>query len=277
MTNAWQRVGSVARGELGEARETLHHAAQLLALVGASYIPARPDDSHTSMRWLGDVGALATEIVEALRPFRVALRAADLTLLFLEASGRDAGVFPLSERTRDEAIAWLRARIGDAGRDPATLRTSLHFSITHRATDDGAPFVRQSGEALEELARWYGNANVVLEGQRARRTGAAEVRCWPHHFDIASLVTLSIASLQTIGIGMSPGDESISEPYFYVSPYPPPTSSFAPLDVGHWNTIDWWGALLPGTDIVAVTSANDQQALVTRFVDEAFNALVAPR
>jgi hypothetical protein len=272
----WQRVGSVAPSQLGDARETLHHAAQLLALVGASYFPARADDSHTSMRWLADDQAFATEIVEAARPFRVGLRANDLTLLFLEASGREAGVFPLSERTRDEAIAWLRARIGDAGRDAASLRTSLHFSIAHGATDEGAPFVRQSG-ALEELSRWYANATIVLEAQRAQRTGAGDVRCWPHHFDIATLVTLAGSAFQTIGVGMSPGDASTEESYFYVSPYPRPTGSVAPLEIGRWHTTDWWGALLMATEIVAATSPTEQLALVTRFVDEAFSALVGPR
>jgi hypothetical protein len=271
---AWQRAGAIASGQLGDARETLHHAAQLLALVGASYIPARADDSHTSMRWLGDAGALATEIVEAARPFRVAIRASDLTLLFLEASGREAGVFPLSERTRDEAIAWLRARIADAGRDPTALRTSLHFSISRQPTDDGAPFVRQSGRELEELSRWYANANAVLEAQRAQRSGSGDVRCWPHHFDIATLVTVSGGAFQTIGIGMSPGDAITQEPYFYVSPYPRPTNIVATLEVGRWHTTDWWGALLLSSEIVAVTSPSEQLALVTGFINGAFSVLV---
>src|SRR6266516_1815408 len=89
----WQQLGSVSPTKLSEARATLHYAAQLLALVGASYLPARADDSHTSMAWLDDVQALATEIVEAARPFRVGLRLSDLTLLFLDASRREAGVF----------------------------------------------------------------------------------------------------------------------------------------------------------------------------------------
>jgi hypothetical protein len=273
---AWQRAGAVASGQLGDARETLHHAAQLLALVGASYLLARADDSHTSVRWLADTRAFATEIVDALRPFRVALRASDLTLLFLEASGREAGMFPLSERTRNEAIAWLRARIGDAGRDPAALHTSLHFSIAHHATDDGAPFVRQS-EGLEELSRWYANANALLEAQQAQRTGASDVRCWPHHFDIATLVRLSGGPFQTIGIGMSPGDASYNEPYFYVTPYPRPARSVAPLEVGIWHATDWWGALLLASEIVAVRSPAEQLALVTRFIEGAFNAVVDPR
>ena len=270
----WQRTGFVSPTKLADARETLHHAAQLLALVGASYIPARADDSHTSMQWRDDVLSLATEIVEAPRPFRVGLRVHDLTLLFLYASGREAAVFPLAERTRAEAIAWLRARIGDAGRDPAAMRTSLHFSITSHPTDAGAPFVRHKEGAFEELSRWYRNAHALLEARRMQSPAAGDVRCWPHHFDIATLVKLSNDALETIGIGMSPGDVGIPEPYFYVSPYPRPTFHVADLAVGKWHSSDWFGALLTASAIVARPSAQEQLSMVARFIDAAFNALV---
>jgi hypothetical protein len=269
----WERVGGVSPQALVDARETAHHAAQLLALVGASYIPARPDDSHTSMTWLDGASALATEIVDAARPFRAGLRLADLTLLFLDASGREAAVFPLPERTRNEAIAWLRARIGDAGRDPAGMHTALHFSIAAHPTDFGAPFVRRTDGSLQELALWYADAHIVLETRRVQVPGAAEVRCWPHHFDIATLISRSSGPFQTIGIGMSPGDASFGEPYFYVGPSPRPTRDVAALTVGHWHTTDWWGAVLTASEIVAQTSGPEQLALVNRFIDGALEAL----
>lgn len=273
----WERVGSPPPTKLVRARETLHHAAQLLALVGASYLPARADDSHTSMTWLDDAQALATEIVDAVRPFRVGLRVRDLTILFLEVSGRDIAVLPLAERTRTEAIAWLRARVGDAGRDPAAMHTSLHFSIAPHPTDAGAPFDGRDTSPFEELSRWYANAHALLDARRLEIAGASEVRCWPHHFDIATLVSLTSGPFKTIGIGMSPGDASYGEPYFYVAPSPRPTRTLAPLEVGHWHTTDWWGGALTASDIVAAPKAADQLALVSRFIDGAFAALASTR
>jgi hypothetical protein len=228
------------------------------------------------MTWLDGANALATEIVDAVRPFRVGLRIADLTLLFIDTPDGDKGVFPLLERTRNEAIAWLRARIGDAGRDPAAMRTTLHFSIAPHPTDSGSAFVRK-GDALEELAHWYHSAYSVLETRRARTTGAGEVRCWPHHFDLATLITCSSGPFQTIGIGMSPGDSSYDEPYFYVGPSPRPTFDVAELAAGHWHTTDWWGAVLTASEIVAQASRAEQGALVNRFIDSALEALNSPR
>ena len=47
--------------------------------------------------------------------------------------------------------------------------------------------------------------------------------CWPHHFDIATLVKLEDgqpANARSIGVGVSPGDEYYAQPYVYVSPWP---------------------------------------------------------
>src|SRR4051812_30076366 len=37
---------------LSDARRQLHHAAQFATAAGISYLPARPDDSHTNLEWL---------------------------------------------------------------------------------------------------------------------------------------------------------------------------------------------------------------------------------
>ena len=51
---------------------------------------------------------------------------------------------------------------------------------------------------------------------------ATPVRCWPHHFDIATLLNIGQENLQSIGIGLSPGDSNNREPYFYVTMWPYP-------------------------------------------------------
>ena len=272
----WRRVGAVTSTALVEARETLHHAAQLLALVGASYVPARADDSHTSTVWQEGNAALVGEVVDAPRPFRVGVEVGTLTLLFLDLASNDRAVFPLAGRTRDEALAWLRARIGDAGRDPTVLRTQLHFSISPHPTDSGVAFVRQ-GDELAELERWYADANALLGARRSQLSAAGEVRCWPHHFDIATLVTLREGPFDSIGIGMSPGDASYPEPYFYVGPSPRPSRALPEIDVGHWHATDWFGAVLEGSAIAREDGAVQQVALVWRFIDGAWQALTTGR
>ena len=52
------------------------------------------------------------------------------------------------------------------------------------------------------------------------------MRTWPHHYDSATLILLDPAETgedaRSINVGMSPGDGSYAEPYWYVTPWPPP-------------------------------------------------------
>jgi predicted HAD superfamily phosphohydrolase YqeG len=67
---------------------------------------------------------------------------------------------------------------------------------------DGAP--------LGELANWFANADRALQFISARNKSASRVRCWPHHFDMDTV--LHPGKKRTIGIGMSPGDDSYRQP-----------------------------------------------------------------
>ena len=272
----WRPLGTLEPTALVSSRETLHHAAQLLALAGASFVEAQVDDSHTSMSWLEPIAAFATQPIAAQAPFRFALRVRDLTLVVVdEAAGDESAVLPLDGQTRSDALEWTRLQARQRGLDSNRLRSRLHFAIAPHPTDAGRPFERATDGTLGELASWYANASLVLENRRRRMDGAGPVRCWPHHFDIATLVRLAPdGPLQTIGIGLSPGDESCPEPYYYVGPYPTPSVHPPPLSIGRWHTTGWWGAALVGSAIVKQTAPGEQSAFVTRFIDEAVERLL---
>jgi hypothetical protein len=100
---------------------------------------------------------------------------------------------------------------------------------------------------------------------------ASAVRCWPHHFDIATLWTLGDGDAETapsVGIGMSPGDSHYPLPYFYVSPWPRPApEQLPPLPVpGHWHSQDFISAILTGDQIVAM---KDRRGETRQFLDAA--------
>jgi len=277
LRSAWHSVGTVSPRRLVDSRETLHHAAQLLALAGASFIPEQSDDSHTSMRWMAPLGALATQPIAGRKRFRFALRVADLTLLVIdEESQQTRDRFTLAGARRASALAWIAERASEAGLDASTLRTAMHYSITPHPTDSGAVFQLPGDDSLGELARWYADANLLLEERASSMSGAGPVRCWPHHFDIATLITLpSGTRITTIGVGLSPGDASYPEPYFYIAPYPAPASTPHALSVGAWHTSEWWGAVLVGTEIVERTQGDEQAGIVRRFMLEAIDRLLA--
>ena len=139
------------------------------------------------------------------------------------------------------------------------------------------PFSFDAPDAFAELERWYANAARVLRELREVE-GGSPVRCWPHHFDIATLIPLSGDSdpetARSIGVGMTPGDEYYAEPYWYVTPWPYPAEpSLQPLaGGGSWHTEKWLGAVLPGSRLVGGDPSTGQAQRLAGFLDSALRA-----
>ncbi|MFT7518509.1 MAG: hypothetical protein ACI9MC_000641 [Kiritimatiellia bacterium] len=207
---------------LANARLTAHWAAQLPSAPGTTLLENTGDFSHTNLVWSADLQALVGQPVNGKS---AALRIADLTLLV----GDD--VLELADHTYEHAMRWLGERFS------AELHRSEH-EMPSFGVADGAPFGRVEG--LVELAGLFDRAHAALS------TVGPPVRCWPHHFDMATLVDLG--SGRSIGVGMSPGDQATPEAYWYVTPWPYPTdvSDLPVLSEGRWHTEGWVGAVLPG-------------------------------
>ncbi|MGH7710144.1 MAG: hypothetical protein ACREOG_02610, partial [Gemmatimonadaceae bacterium] len=222
----WRRLGSVAATTLVDSRLQLHHALQIIVSAPISFLEKRADDSHTNLEWLPAIEALGTNWLDRAGRIRVALRPAALSLLAVDGRGGVTSEYALDGRTTADAVAWLRESLGACGYDSAALTTKKHYEIPPHRVASGHAYDLGSGESFAELGRYYGNAHEVASYVATTRQGASSVRCWPHHFDLATLITLpEIAGRGscTIGVGLSPGDDLYAEPYFYVGPYPHPS------------------------------------------------------
>jgi hypothetical protein len=105
---------------------------------------------------------------------------------------------------------------------------------------------------------------------------ASDVRCWPHHFDLATLISFPTRGTDVIGYlgaGLSPGDGYYDEPYFYVSVSPKPDSAALPRvpKLGHWHTYEFTAAVAPAHQIVA---ANNQKDEVDEFLRAAVDVAI---
>jgi len=258
-TPDWARL-SIPGTQLLEERIECHHAVQINTRLARGFLRAKDDDSHTSLSWDPLAQALTGQ---PLAPFRLGLRIANLTLLLLGLASEEIGSFSLDGHTFQDALTWVGERLRASGIDPAPLSLPIHFTLDDHPLLHGARFRLQGREPLfEELAKWYGNAARCLHAV------SSPVRCWPHHFDIATQIGSGAGS---IGVGMSPGDGSYPQPYFYVSPWPYPEGSALPaLASGKWHTEVWVGAVLTGDEILSKT---DQQRFVQDFIQQAIAAV----
>ena len=255
---------------LSDARGQAHHAAQLATAAGISFLPHQADDSHTNLEWMASLGALASHVVPGTSPFRLAVRLADLTVLVLDANAAVLSSLPLHGRTIADAANWIRARLSELGVDGREYTLTRHYVIPAHPVADGATFDASDRTRLEQLSRWFACASEAFESIRRATPEASEVRCWPHHFDIATLIDLG--SGRTIGVGLEPGDVYYDEPYFYVNMTPQPAAAAltARLDgKGTWHTNEWIGAVLPGSRVVA---GDDQSSQTNAFLSSAIAA-----
>jgi len=268
---AWRPLRSFDRARLAAARVQAHHATQWLARTARAYVPARSDDTHTNLGWDDAFGGLTSHPLPD--GARLGLRLADLTLaLFSTDASAPHDAFPLAGRHDPDACAWLMDHAAMRHLDPGALDVPLPYMLAEKP-DDGAYTV--DAEALGELAAWFSNANVSLGAIRerivTRGIAAPPVCCWPHHFDLDTLVT--VAPGRTTGIGFEPGDAYYDEPYFYVSVYPAPdAAALPPLPaIGHWHTRNFTAAVATASQIYG---AQDQGGAVEAFLRAASDATI---
>lgn len=270
-TIPWPLVGALDPAGLVDARLQAHHAAQLVVALGISFLPPRPDDSHTNLEWLPG-RALGGRTIPAATPFRGALRLDPLILMILDESGDVMDEYRLPGRTLAQAFRWLKDAVRAAGGPADLLTDRKHYTIPLHPVGEGASFTPDE-TATRELSAYYDGASLALSQVAARRSNASEVRCWPHHFDIATLMTVSPG--RTVGAGLSPGDGYYAEPYYYVTPYPYPKGPLPPLQSGQWHTHEWTGSVLPASRLVRERSEPLQHDMIQDYLAESIAACEA--
>jgi hypothetical protein len=285
MTPSWDQLGKIDPKALWEARLQAHHAVQWAVRAACANIMPMPGDTQSSLGWDPTQGALVSHELRGRggETLRVGLTLTTMTLSVL----RDAAVidqFALDGKRHADAGVWLDGVLGAAGLALPSGAT-LPYAIPAHPVGDGAAYISGShrGE-FAVLANWFACADDMLGAIHGTlpQGAASPVRCWPHHFDIATLWTLGDGDAQTapsVGIGLCPGDSYYAQPYFYVAPWPRPApEKLPPLPPpGDWHTTDFIGAVLTGEAIVAMP---DRVVRTRQFLDAAANVarrLVAPR
>jgi hypothetical protein len=272
----WQRLHGVDQARLNEACQQSHYAVQWLARAARAYVPSRPDDGHTSLGWDNDLSGFLTHRLRDTST-RLGLQIPTLTLVLDRGVGSSAvQTFALSGHSEGQVRQWLGEQFGVLGFVVLALDSPPPYEIPEHPIAQGAPYdVAGLGDALVELAVWYANGQVLLNGVYnqiiERLVTALPVRCWPHHFDLATQVTLPMKNAGTmgyIGAGLSPGDEYYQEPYFYVSIYPEPDSAALPVlpAIGHWHTHEFTAAVTPAHKIQL---SKDPAAEISEFLQGA--------
>jgi hypothetical protein len=290
MDDDWQPLGTVAPALLADARLQLHWAAQAAAAPGKQLLPHQADYGEQSFRWMRGPRALAQGLIEGARPFRSALRPAAPALVLLDGEGAAIEKLPLPGRTLEEVYGWLEGGIERLLGRPLERPLERPGELPAHPVGSGRPFgapgaLGEDDPAFAEVGRWFAFADQLLGELAARQPGASPVRCWPHHFDIATSIPLDPPgsredpeSARSIGVGLSPGDAGRAAPYLYVTPWPYPRDAELPAvdGGGVWHREGWMGAVLEGPALLDGVregrGRGDARAQAERFLDSAVAA-----
>ena len=276
----WAPLGAVAPDSLAAARLDAHHAAQWVTRAARANLAAEPDDSHSNLGWDSGRRALVTHDLPAGEgPARVGLDIATLTIVFEPPDGTPREV--ALDGQRDQLAGRNIGRmLRDGGLSAERLDDPLPYTIPPRPVTAGALYDAAGNKAaLAELAAYYDIAALLLDAVAEADARASQVRCWPHHFDLATLIALDGAGgraedARSIGVGLSPGDETHAQPYFYVAPWPYPDAADLPPpgEIGRWHTEGFTAYVILAEEIVARATAEEQQAATAQAIDAAIAA-----
>ena len=274
---AWRILRGIDPGALSAARMQAHQGVQWLARWAYAYISPLPDDEHSNLGWDDIFDGFTTRPLPG--DVRLGLNLTRFELAHLSPKARES--LPLDGRSNADVRLWFGQLVAADGFSGERIDRALPYTISDHAIASGAPYaVSHLGDTLRELTTWYANAARSLapihDRMRGRGLAASEVRCWPHHFDLATLVSFPMARGETgyVGVGLSPGDHYYDEPYFYVSVYPRPDPASLPTlpKLGHWHIADFTAGVVVAHRILA--SAN-RQAETEEFLNAAVDAAVA--
>ncbi|MBT4034937.1 MAG: hypothetical protein HOB84_14350 [Candidatus Marinimicrobia bacterium] len=265
----WKQLIQIKDDRLFEARGQLHQAVQLLTAAGISFVEHKADDSHTSLLWDSPASMLLSQPFGPGHKFQIGLTLQNLSCQVLH-NHESLLELKLNGTLLKQVAADLQFFLEDHGLPKSVFTMKRHFELPDYPTRWSIPFDTSDQAAFDQLSSAYSNAYLQLEAIAKKDDRAGSVATWPHHFDMAILVTPG--EEKSIGIGMSPGDTSYTAPYYYVNVWPYPAKDQIidlPLTFGKWHTEGWTGMVLTLAQIVKEDTPEAQKSMVETFLDKA--------
>lgn len=265
----WKNIPSLTESQLEIARLNLHHAAQIPAIIARSYLGEHHEDVHANLGWAAEINSLVSHPLPGPSGTTfIALQFNPAGILILEESF--SSQIPLEGNNWNSLFNKVVETLSERGfdKDKLSLDQPYKDDLPDFQTYD-QEFDLGNSEAFEVLGAYFGNTHALLAELLSESTEASQIRCWPHHFDIASL--LDLGEGKSIGVGMSPGDGSSTLPYIYINMWPYPDTEkvrLPDLSYGKWNTEGWVGTLLNAREFAGI---DNQKEIIETFIKESIS------
>lgn len=262
------QVSNLKLSDWKETRDTLHKYAKIVGAIRENFSKPHPHWWHISLI-VCEKGLTTTPLPKDKNSteeiFEIIL---DLTnhYLLIKSNFREDKAIKITGQSLSALCEETCSLISDIG---------VSLPINKQKFDDGKAG-EYDAEAVEEYWKSLKTINGTFNTFRSTlRNERSPVQLWPHHFDLAMswfsgrLVPGkdpddAEASKEQMMFGFSTGDETIPDPYFYVTAYPTP-EGFPNFELPPnvlWNTTGFQGGVLPYEDYV---SSKDPEVTLLNF------------
>ncbi len=227
--------------------ETMHIAAQYLAMAAKSFLPAQDDDSHTNLGWNSKDKRMESRPLNS-EGLILALNYLDYSLDFAHPKSGVGASYPLGGASHLDILNWIGRESKFAGID-AEFKFDLHYELPYEGIfTDEYKYAGKDEDQLNALIQLRWLADKTLSMINTHFHEVSEVRIWPHHFDTGCLGYFDTKKNVSVGLGLAIPDKNVDDWYFYASGYhgeePIQTEMFEPLKNGEWRSGEWNAGIL---------------------------------
>lgn len=240
----------------------LHWAAQVVASVGPTYLPAQKSNHHLALNWDAR-GWIVSPEIKPNRSFEVALDIAHLQLHFLghaDAPNRQpSSTFTLRGHTLAAAYTWLEETLAAyLQRDFEHVKrlSELPWELPAHPLNRGALFSYQES-SFKHCEEAFVAAHAQLSALHQRyHANAHPLHVWPQEL---TLSTLLHEIDREIEVGFALSTSKVPEPHYFLKSTQVPVTK-PNLAHGHWQ-----GSLivLPLQTLASLAPAQQAQQVAT--------------
>lgn len=234
--------------------DVMHQAAQYIAAVGKSYLEKIPNDSHTNMRWDSASQAMVGRPLDEAKEISLALNYSSYSLEFVDTNVDVLASLYLGGSRHDAILFWIQEQADLHGIE-GDFDFDLHYELPYPAMEMDMVFPEEDSNELQRLADLRSTVQNALSIVLNPIAAAQEIRVWPHHYDIGSMIITGVEDnvlLSSIGVGMALPDPMVDDLYLYTSAWRrdgADLDNMPKLTQGIWRNPDWNGATLPASEL----------------------------
>jgi hypothetical protein len=252
----------------------IHQISQVLPKLGRTFVPKRPDDSHTNLYFEPLYKRMVGRWIKTTKgTVMPAISLNNMSFQLLNAKIEVIDDCLIENRNYNELEILVEDSLKTIHLADHSFRDPLHFDIPDYPFKL-KPLPALKSENLDEWIYFRDLANHVLNDVGNYLGLNIEVRIWRHHFDTG--IYFQWKDDLGIGAGMSMEDPIAGSPYFYISGYVGSQqvdySDALPLTKGKWiKEGQWKGGILPINEL----TRNNALIVVQTFFAESLKFLLA--